>query len=74
MDTEEFNGTFFITLVGILTAFVSGALVYAIKSKCTRCEICYGLIAIQRDVRAEIDEEKVELEHGLNPFSTNEKK
>jgi len=73
MNSVEFGGTFWLTIAGILTAFISGALVYAIKSKCSKCEVCYGLVTIQRDVQVELAEEKLELESGLNPF-TNEKK
>jgi glycosyltransferase involved in cell wall biosynthesis len=39
---------FFLTIVGILTAFLSGALVYTIKSKCSKCSLCFGLINIER--------------------------
>ena len=68
MNTTEFNGTFWLTITGVLTAFISGALVYAIKSKCNRCSVCFGLVEIQRNVELEVEEEKYELEKGLNPF------
>ena len=74
MNSEEFNSGFFLTIVGILTAFFSGALVYTIKSKCSKCSLCFGLINIERNVEAEIEEEKFEIEHGLNPFSNQETK
>ena len=34
MDSKEFGGTFWLSALGIVTAFISGALVYAIKLKC----------------------------------------
>jgi len=73
MDSKEFNGTFWLTITGVITAFLSGVLVYAIKSKCTKCDICYGLLTVQRDVRVELEEEKLELENGINPHTITPK-
>jgi hypothetical protein len=64
----DFNSGFFLTIVGIVTAFLSGTLVYCIKSKCTKCSLCYGLIDIQRDVALEEKIEEAELEKGINPY------
>ena len=68
MNTNEFGGTFWLTVTGVISAFISGALVYAIKSKCSRCSLCFGLIDIHRDVALEVEEEKYEIEKGLKPF------
>ncbi len=68
MNTSEFGGTFWLTVTRVISAFISGALVYAIKSKCSRCSLCFGLIDIQRDVALEVEEEKFEIEKGLNPY------
>jgi len=38
---------------------------YGFKSKCTNVQMCFGLLAIQRDVQAEIEEEKIELQNGV---------
>ena len=73
MNTSEFGGTFWLTITGVISAFVSGALVYAIKSKCSRCSVCFGLIDIQRDVALEVEEQKFEIEKGLNPYKSGEK-
>ena len=64
MNSTEFNGTFWLTITGVLTAFISGALVYAIKSKCSKCNVCYGLINIERNVEIEEKFEELELERG----------
>ena len=61
MNTNEFGGTFWLTITGVISAFVSGALVYAIKSKCSRCSLCFGLIDIQRDVALETKEQMFEI-------------
>ncbi len=72
MNTGEFGGTFWLTVTGVISAFISGALVYAIKSKCSRCSLCFGLIDIQRDVALEVEEEKFEIEKRLNPYKHKE--
>ena len=38
---------------------------YGFKSKCTDVNMCCGLLAIKRDVNAEIEEEKMELQNGI---------
>ncbi len=70
MNTNEFGGTFWLTVTGVISAFVSGALVYAIKSKCSRCSLCFGLIDIHRDVALEEKFEEAQLEKGMNPYNT----
>ena len=74
MDTKEFNGTFWLSVLGIVTAFISGTLVYAIKSKCIQCDLCYGIISVKRDVRAELELEEKEIENGINPHEIQHKK
>ena len=72
--SQQFDGTFWLSLVGILVGFITGTLVYAIKSKCAKCVLCYGMINIERDVKVELEEERLEIEHGINPFSNQETK
>jgi len=74
MNTSEFGGTFWLSALGIITAFISGALVYAIKSKCIECNICWGILTIKRDVNAELQEEKLEIENGINIHDNGQKK
>lgn len=66
MDTTQFNGSFWITIVGLILGFLSGTLLYCLKSKCRNTSICFGLVKIERDVECENDEEKMELEHNLS--------
>ena len=73
MDSKEFGGTFWLSALGIVTAFISGALVYAIKSKCIQCDLCWGIISIKRDVQAELEEEKMEIENGVNLHDNGQK-
>ena len=70
MDTNQFNGAFWISFVGLILSFLGGLSMYCLKSKCKTCSICFGLIKIERDVQAENDEEKMELEHNI-PYIPN---
>ena len=70
---SDFNSTFILAIAGIGTAFLSGLVVYCIKSKCSKFEICYGMMRVERNVQAELDEEKIEIENGLKPFDNGQK-
>ena len=71
MDSNQFNSVFWITIVGLLLTFLGSLSVFCLKSKCKNCSICFGLIKIERDVQAENDEEKLELEHNINYTQNN---
>lgn len=47
--------------IGILTILIR----YGFKSKCTDVSLCFGVLNIKRDVKLEIEEEKMELEHNI---------
>jgi len=68
MDTQQFNGTFWITISGMIMTFLGTIMVYCLKSKCKNCNICYGLVKIERDIEAEVSEEKELLNKGINPY------
>ncbi len=70
MDSNEFNSAFWLTITGVLTAFISGSLVYAIKSKCSKCNFCFGLVNIERNVEIEEKIEELELEKGISREET----
>ena len=72
MSSEEY--IFILTLIGLLLGFCSGLTIYFLRSKCYNVNISYGLISIQRDIENEIQEEKYEIDHNLNPFKFNETK
>ena len=69
MDVTIFNGTFWLSMTTLIIGFLTGVSVYCLKSKCKNCSVCFGLITVERDVLAEIEEEKNELENGINPFA-----
>jgi hypothetical protein len=66
MDTTTFNSTFWITMTGLILSFLGGTGIYFLKSKCVKCNLCYGCISIERDANIELEEEKMELENGVN--------
>ena len=74
MNTNQFNSGFWLSISGLIIGFLSGVIVFCLKSKCKTCSICFGLIKIVRDINGEILEEKNELEAGLDPYSFNNKK
>ena len=68
MDQSQFGGSFWITIAGIVFGFLGLGIRFALKSKCKKCGICCGLFTIERNIEAEIEEEKLELELGINPY------
>jgi hypothetical protein len=71
MDTSTFDATFWITMTGLVLSFLGGTGIYFLKSKCVRCSLCWGLIHVERDADAENDEEKMEIENGVNYDPSN---
>lgn len=55
-------------IYGLATLFIGilGLLIrYGFKSKCTDVSLCCGVLNIKRDVKTELEEEKLELEHNI---------
>lgn len=57
----ETNGTWVLTFTGILSACVSGTLVYLLKSRCTR--IACGCVSCEREPISEENLNSVALEN-----------
>ena len=64
-DWTTFNAVFFLSMASIFCGGLGVMLSYCFKSKCSEFEICSprGLFIIKRDVEAENEETKMELEH-----------
>ena len=74
MDVNTFNAAFWISMTTIIVSFLSGVTVFCLKSKCKDCNLCFGLIQVTRDVELEVQEEKNEIEAGIDmtkAFKTN---
>jgi len=63
---NTFDAAFWITLTTIITGSTGLAIRYCLKSKCNSVDCCFGLISIQRDTRAEQEEEIAAMELGIN--------
>ena len=59
------DNTLIYGLATLLCGIIGLVIRYGFKSKCTDVNMCCGMIAIKRDVNAEIEEEKMELENGV---------
>ena len=57
MDTANFNGYFFLALTGLIMGCVYHSVRYCFKSKCSDCNICFGLIKIHRETAQELEEQ-----------------
>ena len=67
MSSVAFDPCFWLSMAGLVLGFISGISVYCLRSKCSKCTLCYGLVTVNRDVAGEITIEKEELERGGHP-------
>jgi len=67
----EFNAVFWITISTLVCGSFGLVIRYCLKSKCDDVKLCYGLIAIHRDVNLEVQEEMKELELGIKNDENN---
>lgn len=57
-----------IFLTFVVTSFIAVfgvTLKYCLKSKCSDINLCFGMVSVQRDIDAEVEEERNELEFGV---------
>ena len=64
-----FNAVFFLSLGTIVCGGVGVLLSFCFKSKCSECGLCNreGCTYLKRDVQAENEESKMEMEHMPSP-------
>ena len=55
--SNDFNGTFFLSLGTLFITGISVCLGFALKSKCKNVNVCFGCLEIDRDVELEADME-----------------
>jgi hypothetical protein len=58
----EFNAVFWITISTLVCGSVGLVVRYCLKSKCEDINLCYGLLHVKRDVKAEVDLEMKEMD------------
>ena len=66
---NTFNAVFFLSLGTIVCGGVGALLSFCFKSKCSGCGLCsqQGCFYSKRDVQAENEESKMEMEHMPSP-------
>ena len=60
-----------IALATLATGFAGLLLKYGFRSKCSHVSLLWGCCDVTRDPEAENTEEKLELDHNINPFAEN---
>ena len=71
---QTFDDSFWLTIAASSFACIGLIIRYFFKSKCKRCSCC-GIV-VERDIEAEIEEERIEIESSRNmsPKSINDEK
>jgi len=64
--TDTFDGIFFLSVASLLTGVCGLSIKYCLKSKCQHFALCCGLIAIDRRVDLEVQEEMKKIELGMD--------
>jgi hypothetical protein len=67
---DTFDGIFWITISTLICGSFGLVVRYCLKSKCEDVNLCYGLIHVKRDIKAEVEEELKELELGQKDNDT----
>ena len=61
---NDSEGMFWLAVIGAIAGFLGLSLKMALKSKCDSIEC--GCIKIHRNIQAELEEEKYEIEHQVS--------
>jgi len=70
---NTFDGIFFVTISTLVCGSFGLVVRYCLKSKCDEVNLCFGLIKIHRDIKAELELEEKEIEAGLDDDSDKTK-
>jgi hypothetical protein len=62
---ETFNDTFFLAIASVVAGSFAMSIRYCLKSKCSQFSLFWGLIRIERDIKAETQIELKQMEEGL---------
>ena len=65
---ENSEGMFWLAVIGAIAGFLGLSLKMALKSKCDSIECC--CIKIHRNIQAELEEEKYDIEHHASSDSS----
>lgn len=70
---DTYNAVFFVTISTLICGSFGLVVRYCLKSKCDEVNLCFGLIKVHRDIKAEIELEEKEIEAGLNDEEEHKK-
>jgi len=71
---QTYDAVFFVTISTLVCGSFGLIVRYCLKSKCDEVNLCFGLIKVHRDVKAELELEEKEIEAGLDDESDKSKK
>lgn len=72
--TEIYDATFFLACGSILAGSFALSVKYCLKSKCQTFSLFWGLVKVERDIKAEKEIELKQMEEGLDESAISEKK
>jgi hypothetical protein len=67
-NTESFDSVFYITMTGLGITLIVALVNTCLKSKCKKCTVGWNFLIVERDVKAEIQQEHHEVDMNLNPY------
>jgi hypothetical protein len=70
---QTYDAVFFVTISTLVCGSFGLVVRYCLKSKCDEINLCFGLVKVHRDIKAEIELEEREIEAGLDDNSDNTK-
>jgi len=70
-DWDTFDAVFFVTIATLTCGSFGLVVRYCLKSKCDEVNLCFGLIKVHRDIKAEIELEEKEIETGIEEKTNN---
>jgi len=68
---QTYDAVFFVTISTLICGSFGLVVRYCLKSKCDDVNVCYGLIKVHRDIKAEIELEEKEIEAGIDEKSND---
>ena len=65
MDEQVFNGTFWLSLAGVIAGIIGVVIGVVNKSKCKNVNCCCGAFSCIRDTVSELELEEHKIDHGI---------
>ena len=65
MNEDTFNGTFWLSLCGVVAGVIGLVFAAMNRSKCSNIKCCCGAFECTRDTKAEVEIEEHRIDHGV---------